>query len=94
MNTTKITAIFGSHVATFILIYFGRTKGIPIAQSDILLFAAPSILAAAGYFYYYSQIIPNNGFKERLVLICVSSLTTASASLLVGMMVAFNMWGT
>jgi hypothetical protein len=95
MNKTRLlSAIFVMHVAVFVAMYYGRTRNIDILQSDILLFLLPAVAATIAYAHCYNGILHN---KPRPISQSASwgaALLSSAGSLLTGMAIAFNVWGT
>ena len=89
-----MTATFVLHTGAFVAMYYGRIRNIEILQSDILLFLLPAVAATIAYAQCYHDILHN---KPRLLSQSASwgaALLSSAASLITGMAIAFNVWGT
>ena len=92
----KVIAVFISHCIVGFLFYRGRVvQKLPIFDSDLIVFAAPSLAAFFAYFwilfrssYFPKQMWPRIG---AIALIC---LLVTFLSHWASMILAFNTYGT
>ena len=89
-----LALVFGCHTASFVALYFGRHSSLPACNSDLVLFDGPFIAATTAYAFVYAGLIAQPGGWLRRVLLVTASIGTAIVSLVAGMTIAFNVWGT
>jgi hypothetical protein len=89
-----IGLIVACHVGAFVAIYFGRIVGVPLCGSDTILFVVPFVAAATAYAAVLVRMIRTRKSWTRGLLVAILSLLAGVISSGIGMMIAFNLWGT
>ena len=62
------------HVTLFIIVYFGRIKGVVVCGSDITLFVIPFALAFSAFSTVFARIIKTQQLWTRALLVIIASL--------------------
>jgi hypothetical protein len=93
-QSIAVAAIFIAHAALFTLIYYGRQQGVPICDSDMILFGLPFLFASWGYAVSLTSLFRSKGVVQGVCLSIVLVFGAAFASTVMGMFVAFNLMGT
>ncbi len=82
------------HAAVFVGIYFGRINGLVMCGSDIALFVIPFVVATAAYAAVFFRMIQTQNVWTRGMLVAIICSVAGAISTIVGMAIAFNLWGT
>jgi hypothetical protein len=93
-NIFAIATIFTLHAFGFALMYYGRVRHITLLHSDVVLFLVPGLTVVAAYAWFYLKLMIKLKKPMALTAAILAALLTTGASLLVGMTIAFNRWGT
>jgi hypothetical protein len=89
-----ITLILVCHVAAFVALYFGLIKGVALCGSEIVVFDIPFLVAVMAYAVVFARIIRTHTLWTRGLFILLASMAAGVISAIIGMIIAFNTWGT
>ena len=92
----QLVLVVFAHATVFCAIYYLRVTQTPgIAQSDIVLFSVPALLAAgaSAYLFWQAEMLRAHP-AFRLIGSVVTGAVVAFIGLSLGAVIAFNLWGT
>ena len=82
------------HATAFVAIYAGRVNGAALCGSDVTLFVVPLVVAGLAYATVFLRVIKTRTLFSRVLLAMVAGLVVGIVSAGIGMLIAFNLWGT